>query len=121
MTNPTAYIQGIHAEARALAFLENKGFKYLGKRIRTPYGEIDLLMQDRETVVAIEVKYRKKLLEASYALQPKQQKRIQNALQWWISQNETFCKHTPMQRFDVVLICPGKDIIYYANAWIADY
>lgn len=116
----TSYIQGINAEARALNFLESKNFKCLGKRLLTPYGEIDLLMQDNECIVAVEVKYRKNLVEASYALQPKQQARIQNALQWWISQHEYFCNHTPMQRFDVVLVCPGKDIKYYSNAWLAD-
>jgi putative endonuclease len=120
MTTPTAYIQGIHAEARALNFLESKGLKCLGKRIKTPYGEIDLLMQDQEAIVAVEVKYRKSLIQASYALQPKQQMRIQNALQWWLSSHETFCTHPPMQRFDVVLICPGRNIKYYPNAWLAD-
>lgn len=117
---PSNYTQGIHAEARALSFLESKNFKCLGKRLRTPYGEIDLLMQDSECIVAVEVKYRKNLIEASYSIQAKQQMRIQNALQWWISCHEHFCNHPPMQRFDVVLVCPGKDIKYYANAWLAD-
>ncbi len=36
-----------------------KGYTLLGQNIRTPYGEIDLWMQDGPTPVAIEVKQRK--------------------------------------------------------------
>ncbi len=116
----TAYVRGIHAEARALKHLENLGMVCLVKRLKTPFGEIDLLMKDGETIVATEVKYRKTANEAAYSIRPNQQNRIQHALQWWIAKHEYYSKHTPFQRFDVVLVSPGNDIKYYKNAWISE-
>ncbi len=117
-TDISSYIQGIHAEARALKYLENLSMLCISKRFKTPYGEIDLLMKDDETIVAVEVKYRKTLDQAAYSIRPNQQKRIQHALQWWISKHKDYSQHPPFQRFDVVLVCPGNDIKYYRNAWI---
>ena len=117
-TDITSYVRGLHAEARALKYLESLGMTCITKRFKTPYGEIDLLMKDEETIVAVEVKYRKTLDEAAYSIRLTQQKRIQQALAWWISKHQDYSQHPPFQRFDVVLVCPGNDIKYYKNAWI---
>lgn len=117
-TNISTYVRGLHAEARALKYLENLGMVCISKRLKTPYGEIDLLMKDVEIIVAVEVKYRKTIEEAAYSIRPNQQKRIQQALAWWISKHQEYSKHPPFQRFDVVLVCPGNNIQYYKNAWI---
>jgi Holliday junction resolvase-like predicted endonuclease len=103
----STYIQGLHAEARALKHLESLGM-------------ICLLMKDGETIVAAEVKYRKILENAAYSIRPPQQKRIQHALEWWISNHRDYIHRPPFQRFDVVLVCPGHDIKYYKNAWISE-
>lgn len=116
----SSYIQGLHAEARALKYLENLGMTCLAKRLKTPYGEIDLLMRDAQTVVAVEVKYRKLLESAAQSIRQPQQMRIQQALQWWISAQNNYMHHPPFQRFDVVLVCPGHDIKYYKNAWLSE-
>ncbi len=47
------------AERRALEFLENKNLRLLGRNYRSAHGEIDLIMQDKETIVFIEVRSRK--------------------------------------------------------------
>jgi len=119
-STPSAYIQGLHAESRAQKYLENLGMVCLAKRLKTPYGEIDLLMQDGQTIVAAEVKYRKLLENAAQSIRPVQQKRIQHALEWWLSNHQNYMRHPPFQRFDVVLVCPGHDIKYYKNAWITE-
>lgn len=116
----TSYIRGIHAEARALKHLESLDMECIAKRLKTPFGEIDLLMKQGETIVAVEVKYRKTMNQAAHSIMPNQQKRIQHALQWWISQHDQYSKYTPFQRFDVVLVSPGNDIKYYKNAWITE-
>lgn len=116
----TTYIKGVEAENKALEFLNAKGMILINKRLKTPHGEIDLLMQDQETIVAVEVKFRKKLLDASYSLSATQMKRIQNALTWWISREERFSQCTPMQRFDVVLLYSNNKITYFKNAWLVD-
>lgn len=116
----TNYEKGLLNEKKALDFLEQKGFKLIKNRAKTPYGEIDLLMQDDQTIVAIEVKYRKNIEDAAYSILPKQKLRIQNALLWLIANDVNFHKQTPMQRFDVVLICSKNEIRHYSNAWFAD-
>lgn len=116
----STYVQGLHAEARALRHLESLGMVCLAKRLKTPHGEIDLLMKDGEIIVAVEVKYRKILENAAYSIRPPQQKRIQHALEWWISNHVDYIHRPPFQRFDVVLVCPGHDIKYYKNAWISE-
>ena len=115
----SSYIQGVHAENRALKYLESLGMNCLAKRFKTSFGEIDLLMQDNHTIVAVEVKYRKSLSQAVYSIKPKQQLRIQQALEYWICQHEIYKNTPPFQRFDVVLVCPGYEVSYYRNAWIS--
>jgi putative endonuclease len=116
----STYLQGLHAESRALKHMESLGMICLAKRLKTPHGEIDLLMKEGDTIVAIEVKYRKTMDRAAHSIVPTQQKRIQHALEWWISKHQDYNKHPPFQRFDVVLVCPGHDIKYYKNAWISE-
>jgi putative endonuclease len=116
----TSYKQGVNAEDCALKYLQNLGMICLEKRFKTPYGEIDLLMQDDQAIVAVEVKYRKSLTQAAYSIRPKQQLRIQQTLEFWISQHKNYSISPPFQRFDVVLVCPAEIINYYKNAWISE-
>ncbi len=52
-------MKGAWAEALARKHLLAKGYILLGQNKRTPFGEIDLWMQDGPTYVAIEVKQRR--------------------------------------------------------------
>ncbi len=118
--NATGYAQGIYAEEQALKYLEDLGMFCISNRLKTPYGEIDLLMRDGLTIVAVEVKYRKSLTQAAYSIRPRQQLRIQQALEFWISQHEDYNVTPPFQRFDVVLVCATEIISYYKNAWLPE-
>ncbi len=51
-------MKGGWAEDAALRFLLAKGYRLRARRRRTPYGEIDLWMEDRGTPVFVEVKQR---------------------------------------------------------------
>jgi putative endonuclease len=57
MTNKRQSL-GRWGEAAAAQFLASRGYAPLEKNVRTPYGEIDLVMQDGETLVFVEVKAR---------------------------------------------------------------
>ena len=76
----STYEKGIFAERVASKILASKGYEILGQRIRTEYGEIDLLVQKGNEIVAVEVKLRKTLIRAKSCIPFKQQKRILNAL-----------------------------------------
>ena len=50
--------QGKLAEEKAFTYLKEQGLKPLARNYRSPQGEIDLIMQDREITVFIEVRAR---------------------------------------------------------------
>lgn len=47
---------GKYGEELALKELQNKGYKLLGRNIKLFCGEIDILMQDKDSLVIVEVK-----------------------------------------------------------------
>jgi putative endonuclease len=49
---------GKEGEARAVAFLKEKGYRILEKNYRTAFGEIDIIAKDRGVIVFTEVKTR---------------------------------------------------------------
>ncbi len=116
----TGYAQGIYAEEQALKYLKEIGMLCIANRLKTPFGEIDLLMLDGLTIVAVEVKYRKSLTQAAYSIRPRQQLRIQQSLEFWISQHKDYSIRPPFQRFDVVLVYATEIISYYKNAWLPE-
>ncbi|MCK7580283.1 MAG: YraN family protein [Chromatiales bacterium] len=51
--------RGAHAEALARAHLEHAGLKLVERNYRCPRGEIDLIMADGDTLVFVEVRFRR--------------------------------------------------------------
>lgn len=50
---------GEQGENIARDFLQRLGYSLVGQNIRTPYGEIDLVMRDKAVLVFVEVKTRR--------------------------------------------------------------
>ena len=50
---------GQDSEERALKYLKKRGLKLRARNYSSRYGEIDLIMQDEDTLVFVEVRYRK--------------------------------------------------------------
>ncbi|MCK4865475.1 MAG: YraN family protein [Gammaproteobacteria bacterium] len=46
-------------ESLACEYLEKKGFKLLERNFNCRFGEIDLIMQDKDSLVFVEVRYRR--------------------------------------------------------------
>lgn len=109
-----AYLKGQQAEQIAAFYLRLKGYKILENRFKTPGGEIDLVASKGKTLVAIEVKRRATLEEASMALTSFQQQRIQRALLYYLRRTSS-----PLDlRFDVILISPWKWPCHIRGAWV---
>jgi len=53
-----SYQRGRWAEQTALEYLLTKKLKFLDKNYRSAFGEIDLIMRDKNIVLFIEVRYR---------------------------------------------------------------
>jgi putative endonuclease len=101
-----AFRTGISAESRAAAFLMAKGYRILAKRFRTRYGEIDIVARRRNLVAFVEVKARARLDDAAYAVTARQQARIIDAAQAWLTAHP---EHADFElRFDAMLIAPRR-------------
>ncbi|MDR1365078.1 MAG: YraN family protein [Holosporales bacterium] len=93
------YEKGVSAESCASRKLSADGYEIVGRRVRTKYGEIDILAKNGDDLVAVEVKQRRTLDAARSCIATKQQKRISNAMLSIISErNELFENY----RIDVI-------------------
>src|SRR5262249_53853945 len=93
---------GISAEYLALALLMLKGYRPLAHRYKTKQGEIDLIVKRGHTVVFVEVKHRRHRDDAAFAVHAKNQSRVMQAAQYFLSTRPQFANcHL---RFDVCLV-----------------
>lgn len=102
----------------ACAYIEEEGMEVIETNYRTPLGEIDIIAWDRETLVFLEVKYRKDRVHggAEFAIPRKKQLTIMKVANVYIKMNRL-----PLNgyyRFDAVLI-DGDEIQHVKNAWQA--
>lgn len=110
---------GCGAEARALAFLRRQGLVLVGRNLRCRFGEIDLVMVDGDTVVFVEVRYRRSggLLGAAESIGPAKRRRLAAAAAWYLSRQPRLAARPA--RFDVVAI-DGRSQADSALQWIED-
>jgi len=100
------YRRGRMSEWIAAAALLARGYRILGRRVRTPYGEIDLIAVRGRRLAFIEVKRRASRLEAEAAITLRQAGRIARAAEFWVSRNPAYREHE--QGLDIVLVMPGR-------------
>ena len=96
----STYEKGISAERTVITKLQSIGYKILGHRIRTGYGEIDILASQGTNVVAFEVKQRTTIDEAKACLSEMQQKRIAKALLYIASE-----RNKPFETYRIDVVC----------------
>ena len=106
---------GRRAEWLAALWLMAKGYRILGLRLATPFGEIDLLAQRGAVLAVVEVKRRRTLEEALYAVGDPQRLRLLRA-------GETFAARlrTPQAvvvRLDLIALAPGRWPRHVRDAW----
>lgn len=94
--------QGNQAEDEAYQYLLKQDFKLIERNFSTKAGEVDLIMQDGESLVFIEVRYRKNtdFGGAAASVTPKKQQRIIKAALAYSQRNAP----QSSLRFDVVAI-----------------
>ena len=110
------YLKGINAEDKVVRILLNHGYEILGRRVKTKYGEIDILAFKNNTVVAIEVKQRKTLDIARECLNVRQMHRIAKALQLVIYERNSL-NTLENYRIDVVILDRNGNYEYIMNAF----
>lgn len=108
------YRRGRVSEWVAAAALLVKGYRILGRRMRTPYGEIDLIAVRGRRLAFVEVKRRATRLEGEAAITPRQAARIARAAEFWISRNKAYRDHE--QGLDVVFVTPNRLPVHVPDA-----
>ncbi len=108
-----SWLKGVYAEIFAALYLKIKGYKIIGRRLKTPVGEIDILCQKAETLSVVEVKYRPTLETAAYSITHRQMERLAKTVQW-IDGGKYFRMKI---RFDVLFIVPYKLPKHLKNVW----
>lgn len=114
MSRARAERRGRAAEWAAMIFLMCKGYRILGHRLRTPYGEVDVAAWKSGVLVIVEVKARRSYDAGAYAVTPTAQQRIARAAQ--VLAGRWRLNHAPM-RFDLVVV--GSSLLprHQRGAW----
>jgi len=109
--------RGEQAENRAEKFLTGKGFTTVVRNYRCKSGEIDLIMEDGDTLVMVEVRYRKNdtFGSALESITPRKQARIIAAAGHYLATQHI---DRPV-RFDVIGISGNNTLNWVHNAFQA--
>lgn len=89
-------------EDRALAHLEGAGLALVARNFNTRYGEIDLVMRDADTLVFVEVRYRRdqRYGGAVWSVTPGKRQRLVRAASLFLQAHPQFAQQPC--RFDVL-------------------
>jgi putative endonuclease len=114
VTRQRAERRGRVAEWATMLFLMCKGYRILGHRLRTPYGEVDVAAWKDGVLVIIEVKARNTYDAGAYAVTPMAQQRIARAAQALAGRWRLMS--API-RFDLVVVGSGVLPRHERGAW----
>jgi putative endonuclease len=97
---------GVKWEKNAESFLTRQGLKLLERNFSSRFGEIDLVMEDDQTIVFVEVRYRHSAQygDGAESVTTWKQKKISCTAGWFLARNP----HRAAQqcRFDVISMHP---------------
>ena len=101
----TSHDKGIATEEFAKQYLIQQGLIFIDKNVHCRQGEIDLVMKDDDTLVFVEVKYRKNnhFGGAISAISQSKQKKIKHCVAFFLHKANLNEYNTPC-RFDVIAL-----------------
>lgn len=107
--------RGDASEQAAVVFLASKGLSLVQRNYQCRFGEIDLIMREAETLVFIEVRYRKNTQfgGALASVHPHKQQRIIAAANLYLASLST----VPPCRFDVVTHHANEQVEWLRDAF----
>ena len=106
--------RGRRAEAVAALWLQLKGWRILGRRMRTRVGEVDLVARRGRTLAFVEVKARENAAGLDLAVDAFRLRRVAAAAEALASR---FARPGDVVRIDVILIAPRCWPRHLANVW----
>ena len=105
---------GRRAETLAAWWLRLKGYAILGRRVRTPVGEVDLVARRGRTLVFVEVKARATSSAGALALDDHRLRRVAAAAE---ALAPRFARAGDDIRIDALVIVPRRLPCHIANVW----
>ena len=114
MKRAEAEQRGRRGELWAAWWLRLRGWRVLAQRVKTPRGEIDLVVRRGRTVAFVEVKWRRTLMERDLAIDAWRLRRVAAAAE--IAAHR-FTRLGDTIRIDVLLLAPGHWPRHIVNAW----
>ena len=114
MSRAIAERRGRRGETLAAWFLRLKGWRIVGRRLKTPRGEVDLVARRGRTVAFVEVKWRASPADLDLAIDARRLSRVAAAAEALASR---YARNHDDLRIDVVLLAPGRWPRHIVNAW----
>lgn len=120
-TSPGARrLKGDAIEHMACRHLERRGLSLIERNYRSPFGEIDLIMRDRDTIVFVEVRYRQHIRFGLPAetVDARKQARLRATAEHYLQRDNRAC-NKPC-RFDIVAVTQdpaGEQLDWLQNAF----
>ncbi|MBY5923212.1 YraN family protein [Ferrimonas balearica] len=107
--------KGKEAERQASRYLQQQGLTHVAQNVQCRFGELDLIMRQGDTLVFVEVKYRRAggFGGAIAAVTPQKQQKLRLTANWYLQQQGL--SQSPC-RFDVLAI-DGDTINWIQNAF----
>jgi putative endonuclease len=106
---PPHLATGIEAERLAGKYLRRQGLTTVYRNYRSRYGEIDLVLQDGDTMVFVEVRFRNNIRygTAAESITREKTEKIRKTAQFFLQDNHRYA-HL-YSRFDVVAVSSSGD------------
>lgn len=114
MSRQRAEQGGRRAERLAAFWLQLKGWKILGRRVKIPVGEVDLIARRGKTVAFVEVKARATVEEAGHALDEWRLRRVAAAAE---ALAHRYARPGDDIRLDAIFIVPRRLPRHMTNIW----
>lgn len=106
--------RGRRGETVAAWYLRLTGWGVIARRVKTPRGEIDLIVRRGRTVAFVEVKWRRDAAELGLAIDGWRLRRVAAAAE---AVAPRYLRAGDTLRIDVLLLAPGRWPRHIANAW----
>jgi len=111
-----SYYKGVAAEAIVADHYKDRGHQEKAKRMKTPYGEVDLVMEKQNQWIFIEVKCSKTIAQAAVRITQRQIERLYAAAEMYLAKlgllGVVDC------RFDAAFVDANGNVEIVENAFI---
>ncbi len=120
LTKAKHLLTGEAAEQDACQYLIKQGLKLVSKNYRSKFGEIDIIMQDQQSLVFVEVRYRKhnQFGSGAESITAAKQKKLLKTANYYLQQHPQ-ASQFPC-RFDVISMSADSTSASSKIDWIKD-